>query len=118
MASDIVPSVLSFHKRKKFMYDVKRIFWDKTYLYRSCLDCIIRHCVPKVEMLSILEACLSSPIGENHSGTALCIRLFSIGTIGQNIINNFTSSVNHMVGDNEMEVFQRGKASIKSYSRD
>ena len=27
LASDIVPPDLSFHQRKKFMYDVKKFFW-------------------------------------------------------------------------------------------
>ena len=30
--SDIVPSDLSFHQRKKFMHDVKKFFWDDPYL--------------------------------------------------------------------------------------
>ena len=34
LASDIIPSDLSFHQRKKFMY-VKKFFWDEPYLYRS-----------------------------------------------------------------------------------
>ena len=46
LASDIVPSDLSFHQRKKFMYDVKKLFWDEPYLYRSCADRLIRRCVP------------------------------------------------------------------------
>ena len=33
LATDIIPSYLSFHKRKKFMYDVKKFFWDEhTYI--------------------------------------------------------------------------------------
>ena len=32
-------------------------WWDDLYLYRSCADGLIRRCVPKVEMLSVLEAC-------------------------------------------------------------
>ena len=35
LASDIDPPDLSFHQRKKFMYDVKKFFWDEPYLYRS-----------------------------------------------------------------------------------
>ena len=27
--ANIVPSDLSFHQRKKFMYDVKKFFWDE-----------------------------------------------------------------------------------------
>ena len=66
--SDIIPPDLSFHQRKKFMYDVKKFFWDDPYLYRICADGIIRRCVPEVEMLSVLEACHSSPVGGHHSG--------------------------------------------------
>ena len=59
LASDIIPFHFSFHQRKKFMYDVMKFFIDESYLYRSCGDGLIRHCVPKVEMLSVLEACHS-----------------------------------------------------------
>ena len=34
LASDIVPSDLFFHQRKKFMYDVKEFFWYEPYLLR------------------------------------------------------------------------------------
>ena len=47
LASDIIPSDLSFHQRKKFMYDVNNFFWDEPYLYRSCTDGLIRCCVPE-----------------------------------------------------------------------
>ena len=47
LASDIVPSDLSFNQRKKFMYDVKKFFWDEPQLYRSCADGLIWRCVPK-----------------------------------------------------------------------
>ena len=56
LASDIVPPDLSFYQRKKFVYNVKKFVSDELYLYRSCADGLIRHCVPKVEMLSVLEA--------------------------------------------------------------
>ena len=70
LASNIIPSDLSFHQRKKFMYDVKKFFWDEPYLNRSCVDGLIRRCVSVVEMLSVLEACHFSPVGGHHS----CIR--------------------------------------------
>ena len=44
LASDIIRLDLSFHQRKKFMYDVKKFFWDEPYLYRSCADGLIRRC--------------------------------------------------------------------------
>ena len=50
LASDIIQPNLSFHQRKKIMYDVKKFFCDDPYLYRSCADGLIRRCVPEVEM--------------------------------------------------------------------
>ena len=79
LASDIVPSDLSFNQRKKFMYDVKKFFWDKTYLYRSCADRLIRRCVPECEMLSVLEACHSSPVGGHHSGIRTAHKILQCG---------------------------------------
>ena len=70
LASYIVPLDMSFHQRKKFMYNVKNFFWDEPYLYKICDNGIIRRCVQEVEMLSVLEACHSSPVRGHHS----CIR--------------------------------------------
>ena len=56
LASDIIPLNLSFHERKTFMCNVKKILWDDPYLYWSCADGPIRPCVPEMEMLSVLEA--------------------------------------------------------------
>ena len=50
------------------MHDVKRFFWDDPYLYKSCGDGMILLCVPEVEMLNVLKACHSSPVGQHHSG--------------------------------------------------
>ena len=79
LASDIVPSDLSFHQRKKFMYDVKKFFWDEPYLYGSCADRLIRRCVPECEMLSVLEACHSSPVGGHHSGIRTAHKILQCG---------------------------------------
>ena len=50
------------------MYDTKKFYWDEPYLYRTCADGLIRRCMPEVKMLSVLEACHSSPVGGHHSG--------------------------------------------------
>lgn len=49
------------------MDDVKKFFWDVSYLYRTWADGIIRRFVPEVEMFSILGMCHSSHVGGNHS---------------------------------------------------
>lgn len=45
----------------------KQFFLYEPYLYCSCAYGIILLCVPKVYMLSVLEACHSSPVGGRHS---------------------------------------------------
>ena len=79
LASDIIPADLSFHQRKKFLYDVKKFFWDKPYLYRSSADGLIQRCVPECEMLSVLEACHSSPVGGHRSGIRTTHKILQCG---------------------------------------
>ena len=66
LESDLVLSDFTFHQRKKFMHDMKKLLWDEAYLYRNCADRVICRVVPEVEMLSVLEACHSSPMGGHH----------------------------------------------------
>ena len=61
------------------MYDLKKFFWDEPYLYRSCADRLIRRCVPECEMLSVLEACHSSPVGGHHSGIRTAHKILQCG---------------------------------------
>ncbi|XP_015078289.1 uncharacterized protein LOC107022094 [Solanum pennellii] len=79
LASDIVPSDLSFHQRNNFMYDVKNFSWDEPFLYQSCAYGIIFRCVLEFERLSILEACHSSPVEEitlpNNDGKSVTVFL-------------------------------------------
>ena len=79
LASDIVPPDLSFHQKKNFMYDVKKLFWYDPYLYMSGASRLIRRCVPEVEMLSILEACHSSPIRGDQSCTCTAHNILQRG---------------------------------------
>ncbi|XP_015165371.1 uncharacterized protein [Solanum tuberosum] len=59
---------LTIQQRKRFLHDVGKYFWDEPYLYRVCANNIIRGCIPEAEMLHILEACHSSPVGGHHGG--------------------------------------------------
>ena len=48
-------------------------------MYRSYVDGLIRHCVPEVEMLSVLETCHSSPVGGHHSGIRTAHKILQCG---------------------------------------
>lgn len=50
------------------MFDVKIYFWDELYLFRECLDHIIRRCVWEEELLEILNTYHGSRVGGFHRG--------------------------------------------------
>ena len=95
-----------------FIHDVKKIFWDKPYFYSSCADGIIRCCVPEFEMLSVLEACDSSPIGGIIVVFELITRSCNVATIGQPSTKMLMSSPRHVIDAKEMFVFRESQSSI------
>lgn len=55
---------LSCHQRKNSQHNVNDYFYDEPYLFSFCAYNFIRICVPEVEVISILEAFHSSPMGD------------------------------------------------------
>nr|GFC53173.1 reverse transcriptase domain-containing protein [Tanacetum cinerariifolium] len=58
----------SSQQKNKLFKDVKHYFWDDPYLFRICVNQIIRRCVHGQEAFDILKACHEGPI-EGHHGT-------------------------------------------------
>ncbi|TMX03846.1 hypothetical protein EJD97_013572, partial [Solanum chilense] len=85
LASDIVPPDLSFHQMKK-----------------SCADGIIRRCVPEDEMLSVLEACHSSPVGGHHSGIQTANKILQCGYYWPTSTKILMSSLRHVIDAKKM----------------
>jgi len=56
LGSDVVPLDFPSHQWKRFMHDVQKFIWNDPYMYRSCVDGIICHCMPDVEMLKVVKA--------------------------------------------------------------
>ena len=75
----IMPDGLSASQSKRFLFNVKRYFWDEPYLFRECANNIIRRCVLEVEMKRILEACHSSPVGGHHGGFRAASKVLQSG---------------------------------------
>ncbi|PIN20750.1 hypothetical protein CDL12_06557 [Handroanthus impetiginosus] len=76
LTCEIIPFYLSTQQKKKFLFDIRRYFWDEPFLFKQCSDNILRHCVLEVEMNAILEQYA-------HSFVANCDRCQRTGNISQ-----------------------------------
>nr|GEZ72080.1 reverse transcriptase domain-containing protein [Tanacetum cinerariifolium] len=65
-AGNFIVKGMSSQQKKKFFKDVKHYFWDDPYLFRICVDQIIRRCVHGHEDFDILKACHKGPTGGHH----------------------------------------------------
>ncbi|GKE90649.1 reverse transcriptase domain-containing protein, partial [Tanacetum coccineum] len=69
-AGNFIVKGMSSQQKNKFFKDVKHYFWDDPFLFKICVDQVIRRCVHGKEALDILEACYNGPI-EGHHGANL-----------------------------------------------
>ncbi|GJT30239.1 reverse transcriptase domain-containing protein [Tanacetum coccineum] len=70
---------MSTQQKRKFFKDVKHYFWDDPYLFRICVDQIIRRCVSGHKALEILKACHEGPTGGHHSANLTARKVFDAG---------------------------------------
>nr|GEY49325.1 hypothetical protein [Tanacetum cinerariifolium] len=65
-AGNFVVKGMSSQQKIKFFKDVKHYFWDDPFLFKICVDQVIRRCVHGQEAVDILKACHNGPIGGHH----------------------------------------------------
>nr|GEY43081.1 DNA-directed DNA polymerase [Tanacetum cinerariifolium] len=65
-AGNFIVKGMSSQQKNKFFKDVKHYFWDDPFLFKICVDQVIRRCVHGKETLDILEAYHNGPTGGHH----------------------------------------------------
>nr|GEX78323.1 reverse transcriptase domain-containing protein [Tanacetum cinerariifolium] len=65
-AGNFIVKGISSQQKNKFFKDVKHYFWDDAFLFKICVDQVIRRCVHGKEALDILEAYHNGPTGGHH----------------------------------------------------
>nr|GEU97103.1 reverse transcriptase domain-containing protein [Tanacetum cinerariifolium] len=65
-AGNFVVKGMSSQQKSKFFKDVKHYFWDDPFLFKICVDQVIRRCVSGEEAIKILKACHYGPTGGHH----------------------------------------------------
>ncbi|GJZ26983.1 reverse transcriptase domain-containing protein [Tanacetum coccineum] len=78
-AGNFIVKGMSSQQKKKFFKDVKHYFWDDPFLFKICVDQVIRRCVHGKESLDILEACHNGPTGGHHGANLTAKKVFDAG---------------------------------------
>ncbi|GJR16344.1 hypothetical protein Tco_0798996 [Tanacetum coccineum] len=55
LIGDIIPKGMTYQQRNKFLSDLKNYFWEDPYLFKVCLDGMIRRCVSGPETRTLLD---------------------------------------------------------------
>ncbi|GJZ48749.1 hypothetical protein Tco_0602581, partial [Tanacetum coccineum] len=78
-AGNFVIKGRSSQQKRKFFKDVKHYFWDDPFLFKICMNQVIRWCVHGKEALDILEACHNRPTGGCHGANLTAKKVFDAG---------------------------------------
>nr|GEV77862.1 reverse transcriptase domain-containing protein [Tanacetum cinerariifolium] len=94
-AGNFIVKGMSSQQKSKFFKDVNYYFWDDPYLFKICVDQVIKRCVSSQEAVNILKACHSGPTGGHHGPNYTARKVFDLGfnwpTIyrdAQNLVKN------------------------------
>jgi hypothetical protein len=52
--------------KRKLIYESRLHIWDPPYLFRVCVDGLLRRCAPAKEGIQIIQKCHSSPYGGHY----------------------------------------------------
>ncbi|GKA06520.1 reverse transcriptase domain-containing protein [Tanacetum coccineum] len=78
-AGNFIVKGMSSQQKNKFFKDVKHYFWDDPYLFKICVDQMIRRCVHGQEVVDILTACHNGPTGGHHGANYTAKKVFDSG---------------------------------------
>nr|GEZ93749.1 reverse transcriptase domain-containing protein [Tanacetum cinerariifolium]GEZ93761.1 reverse transcriptase domain-containing protein [Tanacetum cinerariifolium]GEZ93830.1 reverse transcriptase domain-containing protein [Tanacetum cinerariifolium] len=78
-AGNFVVKGMSSQQKNKFFKDVKHYFWDDPFLFKICVDQVIRRCVHGQEAIDILKACQYGPTRGHHGPNYTAKKVFDSG---------------------------------------
>nr|GEX63392.1 reverse transcriptase domain-containing protein [Tanacetum cinerariifolium] len=78
-AGNFVVQGMSSQHKSKFFKDVKHNFWDDPFLFKICVDQVIKRCVHDQEAIDIIKACHYGPTGRHHGLDYIAKKVFYSG---------------------------------------
>nr|GEZ83330.1 reverse transcriptase domain-containing protein [Tanacetum cinerariifolium] len=97
---------MSSQQRNKFFKDVKHYLWDYPFLFKICVDQVIRRCIHGQEAIDILKACHYGPI-EGHHGPNYTAKKFAKITLKFGVTHRLATPY-HPQTSGQVEVLNRG----------
>nr|GEW97352.1 reverse transcriptase domain-containing protein [Tanacetum cinerariifolium] len=94
-AGNFIIKGMTSQQKKKFFKDARHYFWDDPYLFRTCANQIIRHCVAGQEAIDILKACHSGPTGGHYGASYTAKKVFDSGFYWPSIYKDAFELVKH-----------------------
>lgn len=74
-----IPLHWSKHDKSKFLTKVKYFFWDDPYLFKYCLDQIIRRCISECDQRSVISFCHDHACGGHFSAKKTAAKILQCG---------------------------------------
>nr|GEV72016.1 hypothetical protein [Tanacetum cinerariifolium] len=78
-AGNFVVKGMSSQQKSKLFKDEKHYFWDDPFLFKICVDQVIRRCVSGQEAIEILKACHYGPTWGHHGPNYTSKKVFDSG---------------------------------------
>nr|GEX40779.1 reverse transcriptase domain-containing protein [Tanacetum cinerariifolium] len=90
----IIKGMTTQQKQKNFK-DVRHYFWDDPYLFKTCVDQVIRRYVAVQEAIDILKACHSRPTRGQYEANYTAKKVFDSGFYWPTIYKDTFELVKH-----------------------
>ena len=74
-----IPSHWTSQKKRKFMVDIKKYYFDDPNLFKYCPDQLMRRCVPNDDQIGILTFCHSEACGGHFSARKTSDKILQAG---------------------------------------
>nr|GEW56319.1 reverse transcriptase domain-containing protein [Tanacetum cinerariifolium] len=94
-AGNFIIKGMTSQQKKKFFKDARHYVWDDSYLFRTCVDQIIRRCVAGKEAIDILNACHGGPTGGHYCASYTAKKVFDSGFYWPSIYKDAFELVKH-----------------------
>nr|GEX30428.1 DNA-directed DNA polymerase [Tanacetum cinerariifolium] len=108
-AGNFIVKGMSSQQKSKFFKDVKHYFWDDSYMFKICVDQVIRRCVSGQEAIEILKACHYRPTGGHHGSNYTAKKVFDSGFYWPSIYRDAQDLVKNYDGIDFMGPFSSSR---------